>query len=129
MESAHRAIKLYFGSKKTRGDLLTTWLNIEGALLNKISRIRTQDNSDRDRTPLSIDRNIFHGVFGIVTWHACWKVQAHYDSMQKPFKPCTGIFSRVTGLPCAHIYDKKRNTTGLISSDFHPHWFWDRKSI
>ena len=107
VESVHKAIKLYLNSKKTQGDLLTTWLNIEGALLNQVSRIQTQDNSDHDRTPLSIDWNIFHSVFDIVTWYACWKFQAHYDSMQKPFKPCTGIFSRVTGLPYAHIYDEK----------------------
>jgi hypothetical protein len=104
-------------------------LNIEDALINQVSRIQTQDSSDRDRTPLSIDRKVFHGIFGNVTWHACWKVQAHYDSMQKPLKPCTGVFSGVTGLPCAHLYDEKRNTTGFTSSDFHPHWFWDRKSI
>ena len=32
------------------------------------------------------------------------------------------------GLPCAHICDIKRATGGLIPSDFHEHWYWDRKS-
>ena len=41
VESAHRALKQYLGGKKTRGDLLTTWLNIEAAVVNQISRIRT----------------------------------------------------------------------------------------
>jgi hypothetical protein len=30
------------------------------------------------------------------------------------------------GLPCAHICDIKRATGGLIPSDFHEHWYWDR---
>ena len=32
------------------------------------------------------------------------------------------------GLPCAHICDIRKATTGLTPSDFHNHWYWDRKS-
>jgi hypothetical protein len=32
------------------------------------------------------------------------------------------------GLPCAHICDIRRATGGLTPSDFHEHWYWDRKS-
>jgi hypothetical protein len=32
------------------------------------------------------------------------------------------------GLPCAHICDIRRATGGLVPSDFHEHWYWDRKS-
>jgi hypothetical protein len=32
------------------------------------------------------------------------------------------------GLPCAHICDVKKDTSGLTPSDFHEHWYWDRKS-
>jgi hypothetical protein len=81
VESTHRALKSYLGGKKTRGNLLTTWLNIEDTLINQVSRIQTQDSSNRDRTPLSIDQKVFHSIFGFVTWHTCWKVQAHYDSV------------------------------------------------
>lgn len=30
------------------------------------------------------------------------------------------------GLPCAHICDERRGTIGLVPTDFHPHWYWDR---
>ena len=116
------------GGKKTRGDLLTTWLNIEAAVINQISRIHTEANSERDRTPLYVDRKAFRGIFGIVTWHACRKVQDHYDTMERPYKECTGIFTRVTGLPCAHLYDRRRDSGGFIPDDFHRHWFWDYNS-
>ena len=32
------------------------------------------------------------------------------------------------GLPCAHICEIKKATGGLTPSDFHEHWYWDRKS-
>ena len=32
------------------------------------------------------------------------------------------------GLPCAHVCDIKKATGGLTPSDFHEHWYWDRKS-
>jgi hypothetical protein len=48
---------------------------------------------------------------------------------KRPYKECTGIFTRVTGLPCAHLYDRRRDTGGFIPEDFHRHWFWDHNSI
>jgi hypothetical protein len=32
------------------------------------------------------------------------------------------------GLPCAHICDIKKATDGLVPSDFHKHWYWERES-
>src|SRR6266487_1488801 len=112
VESAHRAVKQYLGGKRTRGNLLTTWLNIEGAIINQVHRIAVEDSSERDRIPLELNRELFRSVFGVVTWYACRKVQSHYSTTTKPYKQCTGTFTRVTGLPCAHVYDERRNTTG-----------------
>ncbi len=52
-------------------------------------------------------------------------MQSHYNTTIKPYKECTRIFTRVTGLPCAHVYNKKKNTSGFVLLDFHKHWFWD----
>ena len=67
VESAHRAIKVYLGSKRTKGNLLSTWLQIEAALLNQVSTIETSNSSKRDHTPLELDRALFRKVFSIVT--------------------------------------------------------------
>jgi hypothetical protein len=32
------------------------------------------------------------------------------------------------GLPCAHVCDSKKATTGLVPEDFHLHWYWDREN-
>jgi hypothetical protein len=48
--------------------------------------------------------------------------------MKRSYKECTGTFTRVKGLPCAHLYDSRKDTGGFIPKDFHRHWFWDYNS-
>ena len=102
-------------------------MNIEDAIKNQARLLLVEESSARDRTPLYLDRAVFHGIFGVVTWYACQRVQEHYDKTEKPYKPCTGVFTRVTGLPCAHKYDERR-AMSFIPTDFDQHWYWDRVS-
>lgn len=55
-------------------------------------------------------------------------MQHHLDLVSLPLQPCKGNFTRSIGLPCAHIWDVKKENGGLTPSDFHEHWYWDRKS-
>jgi hypothetical protein len=64
--------------------------SIEAAVNNQISNIVIGTACEQDCTPLDVDRKVFRGVFGVVTWHALRKVQSHYDKVEKPLKPCTG---------------------------------------
>jgi hypothetical protein len=127
VESAYRALKQYLGGKRTRGELLTTWKNIEDAIVNQVTRIKTERACERDCTPLALDWKLFRGVFGVVTWHVLRKVQTYYDTTKQPFDLCTGVYSYVTSLLCHHIYDERRQTTGFVPSDFHQCWFWERE--
>jgi len=83
----------------------------------------------RDRIPIDMDKKLYHGCFGVVTWYALRLVQLHLKSVSLPLRPCMSSFTRAMGLPCAHICDIKKSTGGLIPSDFHEHWFWERESI
>ncbi|KID94857.1 hypothetical protein MAJ_09156, partial [Metarhizium majus ARSEF 297] len=127
-EGAHAYIKRYLGGKKSKGDLYSSWLRIEAAVINQIAAVSTRTNTLRDRIPIDIDKKLYHGCFGVVTWHALRLVQQHLETVSLPLRPCTGRFVRSMGLPCAHICDVRRPTGGLTPSDFHGHWFWDRKS-
>ncbi len=126
-EGAHAYLKRHLGGKRTKGDLFSTWKNIEAAVINQIATIQGLASSERERTPLDVDRKLFRGVFGIVTWHALRLVQRHCNQVTLPLKPCTGAFTRSLGLPCAHLCDERRVTTGLTPLDFHPHWYWNRE--
>jgi hypothetical protein len=70
---------------------------------------------------------MFQGVFGVVTWHALSLVQKHCLTTKDLMLPCTGLFNKSMGLPCAHVCDERRHST-LLPDDFHPHWYWDRES-
>jgi hypothetical protein len=67
VESAHSAIKKHLGGKRTKGSLLTTWLNLEAAILTQVLEIKVKDSSEQDRIPLYLDRMLFRGVSGIIT--------------------------------------------------------------
>ncbi|CAG8971729.1 hypothetical protein HYALB_00007209 [Hymenoscyphus albidus] len=127
-EGAHAYIKRYLGGKKTKGDLYSSWLLIEAAVINQITAVSTRISMLQDRAPLDIDKKLYQGCFGVVTWYALRLVQRHQETVSRPLLPCTGAFTRAMGLPCAHICEIKKDTTGLTPSDFHEHWYWDRKS-
>jgi hypothetical protein len=128
-EGAHAYIKRYLGGKKSKGDLYSSWLHIEAAVINQITAVSNRTAIQRDRTPIDIDKKLYQGCFGVVTWHALRLVQQHLESVSLPLRPCTGSFTRAIGLPCAHICDIKRATGGLIPLDFHEHWYWERTSV
>ena len=127
-EGAHAYIKRFLGGKKTStsGDLFTTWLKLEGAVATQISEIESEACVQRIRTPLHLDRELFQGCFGVVTWHALRLVQRHLQSAPSSLLPCTSAFTRCMELPCRHIcLARKEAKISLNPSDFDSHWYWD----
>jgi hypothetical protein len=102
---------------------------MEAAIRDRLMNIEVTAAAERGSTPLALDRKLFQSVFGVVTWHALYKVVDHCQTTQYPLKPCTGSFTQATGLPCAHVCDTKRSLGGLVIEDFDEHWFWDRSNI
>jgi hypothetical protein len=123
-ESCHAYLKRWLGGKKTKGDLLTTWTAIELAVNLQIKNITRTTNLSRDKVPLNIDRKLYQGTFGVITWYTLQRVQQHRDTFDAS-KPCTGTFTRSMGLPCAHLCNKQMGTYGLVPTDFSTHWYWD----
>ncbi|KAI1001770.1 hypothetical protein K3495_g6435 [Podosphaera aphanis] len=64
-EGAHAFIKRYLGGKKSRGSLLTSWLNIERPVLNQLTAVAVRTNASRDYKPLGLDRRLFQGCCGV----------------------------------------------------------------
>ena len=67
-------IKRYLGGKKSKGDLYSSWLHIEAAVINQIIAVSTRTNIERDRMLVDADKKLYHGCFGVVTWYALWLV-------------------------------------------------------
>ena len=104
-KAAHAYIKRFLGDKRSRGDLYLTWLQIEAAVINQIAAVSSRTTILRDRIPIDIDKKLYHGCFGVVTWHALRLAQQHIKFLSLPMQLCTGNFKRSMGLPCAHVCD------------------------
>lgn len=125
VESQHALLKRYITS--SQGDLLTVWLQIRQAVSSQIENIKTNAARERIQTPLHLNRVQYQACFGYITNTALRLADLNYQSAEKPLKPCTGVFKRTTGLPCAHkINDIQFAKESLYPSDFHRHWHWDR---
>ena len=127
VESAHALLKRYITS--SQGDLLTTWRQMELAVTSQIQNIKANAAKDRIRTPLHLNRSQYQACFGYITNAALRLVNSNYTSTARPFKPCTGVFTTTTGLPCVHRIEDIRDAGGSLQpSDFHGHWHWNRYS-
>ena len=83
--------------------------------------IEVEAAMDCGRTPIELDEDLYQSVFSVVTWYALWLVKNHYNSMSHPLKPCTGMFSQLMGLPCAHVCLAKKQFGRLVANDFDEH--------
>jgi hypothetical protein len=124
-KGAHTYIKRYLGRKKSKGDLYTTWLLIEAAVINQITTISNKSTIQQDSTPVDIDIKLYQGCFRVITWYALQLVQKHLTSVSLPLQPCTGRFTHSIGLPYTHTCNIRRATGGLTPLDFNKHWYWD----
>ena len=67
VKGAYAYIKRYLGGKKTKGDLYSSWLLIEAAVINQVTAVSTRIAIQQDRAPLSIDKKLYQGCFGVIT--------------------------------------------------------------
>ena len=125
VESSHALLKRYITS--SQGDLFTVWLQIQQAVSSQIQNIKSDAANSRIKTPLHLNRAYYEACFGYITNTAIRLANSNYTGAARPLKPCTGVFTTTTGLPCAHIIDKIREDgDSLLPSHFHRHWYWDR---
>ena len=62
--------------------------------------------------PLDIDQIQYQACFGVITTPALRLVNIYNQSVSRPLKPCTSVFTTTMGLPCAHKI-KERKSLGL----------------
>jgi hypothetical protein len=125
VESSHALLKRYITSSQI--DLFTVWLQIQQAVSSQIQNIKADVANSRIKTPLHLTRAYYEACFGYITNTAIRLANSNYTSVARPLKPCTGVFTTTTGLPCVHTIDKIREDgDSLLPSHFHKYWHWDR---
>ena len=88
----------------------------------------------KTRMPQDLRRmSIFRDLYGFVAPFALRKIRDHYKRIcgqPTAIEPCTGIFTRTMGLPCAHriqerLYDRAGDGV-LKLEDIHRHWLYTK---
>ncbi len=116
------------GDLKTVVDKLKLFLN--GQYVNYDGDLE----ESKTRMPQDLRRmSIFRDLYGFVTPFALRKICDHYKRIcgqPTAIEPCTGIFTRTMGLPCAHKIQERlynRADGGVLKlQDIHRHWLYTK---
>ena len=123
VEGIHALLKTYL--KQSTFDLFDAWKAIQLALLNQLSELQSNQAQQQLRFPIGLSNTLYGVVRGWVSHEALRKVE---EQRRLCFKDgqlaCTGVFSRVYGLPCVHILESLEGS--LLLSHFHSHWHFKR---
>jgi hypothetical protein len=125
-EGIHHLVKSEMNS--SQADLFEAWRVINRVILNQLSELQANQARQQATTPnIQESGALFDNVRGWVSHEAILKVESQRKRLLHAVPACTGVFSRTTGLPCAHtilpIYKKGEC---LQISHFHSHWRYQR---
>jgi hypothetical protein len=127
VEGIHALLKSHL--KKSTLDLFEAWRAIKQALANQLAELRSNQAKQHLRMPIELSGSMYSIVRGWISHQALRKVEEQRKrSLQKDMPPCTGIFSRSHGLPCAHKLkelEEQDQTLGL--EHFHKQWHLCRR--
>ncbi|KAL2137775.1 hypothetical protein VTI28DRAFT_8314 [Corynascus sepedonium] len=121
VEGIHALLKSYL--RRSTFDLFEAWKAIRLALINQLSELRSNQAKQQIRIPLELDKALYRGVQGWVSYEELRKVEEQRQLLWKdppPSPTCTGTFTRVYGLPCVHVLTGRQEP--LLLEDFHSHW-------
>jgi len=121
-EGQHRVVKEYFNS--SMGDLLTVAKNLRLSCLNHHREFVAKVNFEKLRDYHRFD-GFFDNVRRRVSSFALDLIQSQIKKA-RPMLRCSGSFTRVYGIACAHVLEEKINLGILLEiGDFSQQWWLD----
>lgn len=134
VEGSHAYIKGYIKSSKC--DILTLWSRIRRGIESQLEKLASQPSKDRMNMPIfTINHGtLYRQLIRKISHHAFIKMDEQRRKAQRctaeaPLSPCTFVFTRITGLPCAHQIKEWLDANQPIPlSAIHPFWIIDSGS-
>ncbi|CAG8771991.1 8889_t:CDS:2 [Cetraspora pellucida] len=103
IEGSHATLKAYL--QTSTGDLHHIYTTISLAVTNQKKEFNTMIASE-----------CIH-ISAFATYNSL------YSNIRKPLPSCTGTFTIMLGLPCAHFIQHLENNQNLMLNDIHKHWW------
>ncbi|CAG8598427.1 10391_t:CDS:2, partial [Scutellospora calospora] len=127
IESSHAILKAYL--QTSTGDLHHIYTTISLAVTDQRKEFNTMIASERIRIPAFATYNSqYSNIRGKVSSFALNKINDQYQkakraTTQEPLPSCTGTFTRMMSLPCAHFIQHLENNQNLMLNDIHKYWW------
>lgn len=130
IESWHASLKGFLGKGRTRLHLRDVLIKLNEKVNSQIDAVRAALD-DVSRKHQNRQAAIFSLCLEKISEKALDKVRRHMNHFgltgenadSVTLAPCTGVFRRSLGCPCAHeVYRRLRQGEVLAPEDFHMHW-------
>ncbi|KAG6990012.1 PKS-NRPS hybrid synthetase [Fusarium oxysporum f. sp. conglutinans] len=125
-EGIHHLVKSDMNS--SQADLFEAWRVIKRVITNQLSEIQANQARQQVTTPnIQESMALYDNIRGWVSHEAILRVEGQRKRLLSELPACTGVFSKTTGLPCAHIIlPLQQKEECLQISHFHSHWRYRR---
>jgi hypothetical protein len=123
VEGAHRVLKEFLAG--SRFDILSLFRRLEVFYKEHTTEVELSNNG-------KIRRDCRGAIYGVVvnqvTIYALGQTAKQLSTPESdPPKPCSGVYTMATGLPCRHKLQQLISNSKLLQlSDFHQHWWINR---
>ena len=125
-EGAHAFLKKHIGGRA--GDMLSIFYSVSSAVLSQIDHIRSNERADDIYTLLFSKKPLYRLIEKHISRYSLTLINKQHQiagraTTEAPLSICTGAFTRVYGLPCAHRIDAliKQNQP-IPLTDIHLFW-------
>lgn len=124
-EGIHRLLKSHL--KNSQSDLFEAWRIIKLVLSNQLAELEANQAQQHINTPRILSGVLYSNIRGWISHQALRMVEAQRQRLLEEYPPCTGLFTRTLGLPCAHILQPLLvQNQPLQLHHFHSHWHLQR---
>lgn len=125
VEGVHQLIKSHYHTSQV--DLFEAYRIIKSVLDIQLQHLNAKQDHQDSKCPVDLSKAVYGSIRGWVSHEAMRRVDKQRERLLRDHPPCTGIFTKTLGLPCAHIISivLQRNEP-LRLSHFHSHWHLQR---
>lgn len=126
VEGSHAFLKKHIGASS--GDMLIVFERISQALQTQHATLEYNLKRDQIERPVISSHQIYTNIVTRTSQYSIRLISEQVTKAKRateiaPLSPCTNVFTRTMGLPCAHwISSLLESNKAILMTDIHPFW-------